>query len=1130
MLKNRLKFVFFILLGIILIAGNSFAEEKNKDKGTKNSLRKTTGTPVRTFLNINNLSTVIKNDGISDIDVAEQNSGLVFPKGSQKTAVFTSGLLWGAKIPNDDQVRVGGAAYSSGLQPGKILANGQAEDPSLAKNRIYRVRPDFETGDLSTEASEENTTVDVIREGYRKDWNEWPATDGAPYDDVDNNGVYDPAIDIPGFPGADQTIWFVANDMNSENTTALYGVQPIGIEMQATMWAYAQQGALGNMYFRKYRLINKSNIKLDSVYLSMWSDIDLGNSGDDFAGCDTNLSLGYCYNANAVDATYNPLPPPAVGFDFFQGPIVDGNAGEDLNKNGVDDASDYAIFDGKKVGPGKINLPMTSFYYFARGDASVTDPTTRSPQGSTQFYNFFQGKIGLTGDYFVDPNTNLPTAFALSGDPVTRTGWVDGQLLPGGDRRIGMASGPFIMAQGDTQEVVVAEICAGAIPGVDRIAAVGLLKFYDQIAQKAYDDFFNLATPPPAPEVNVVEMDQEVIIDWGEIVEKVEATENSSIKGYDFQGYNVYQLPSPAASRDEAKLIATYDKVDGILKIEDQFFDPNTGVVAVGVRQFGNDTDIRRYLHVDTDFLKGGGPLVNGNRYYYAVTAYSYNSDPAAVPNNLENSLKPITVIPHAKNPGLVTGGEALDTLAITHSPAPADGGSDGNVYPIIIDPNKLTGLDYKVTFEKKGDDVVWHVNRSDGVRVLANQTNQLADSESPIIDGMQIRVIGAPLDVKGIDMTSNANGQIVGGLHTYEMTPAPTDVDGAYSADWYRDVALSPNGGSAFNVDAMQKAGGFFFLVAGPNTIQDHESAVGRWTRDGAHFPIIIPNNYEIRFTEKGGKGLWPSDFIGFYTPGVYDIPFELWYLGSTLEDPSDDVRMIPAFVDEEDLEGASGAPEFNFILDHTASGGDNDPFSDWIYFYMPADDSPGEAGYNAFVAANPTNRDPAWTEHLARICIMNWNQNDGAGPINQMPEAGTTFRIRFTVPNAAGVDEFSFSTQKAKVDNNLAKNEIGKINVYPNPYYAINPEEINKYNRFVTFTHLPQKVKIRIFNLAGVLVKTIDKDDEGQFQRWDLANQDGLPVASGLYVAHIDMPELGKTKILKLAIIQEEQILDRF
>jgi len=38
-----------------------------------------------------------------------------------------------------------------------------------------------------------------------------------------------------------------------------------------------------------------------------------------------------------------------------------------------DDASDYGIFKGKVVGPGKINLPMTAAYYFANGDPNIGD-------------------------------------------------------------------------------------------------------------------------------------------------------------------------------------------------------------------------------------------------------------------------------------------------------------------------------------------------------------------------------------------------------------------------------------------------------------------------------------------------------------------------------------------------------------------------------------------------------------------------------------------------------------------------------------------------------------------------------------------------------------------------------------
>jgi hypothetical protein len=79
-----------------------------------------------------------------------------------------------------------------------------------------------------------------------------------------------------------------------------------------------------------------------------------------------------------------------------------------------------------------------------------------------------------------------------------------------------------------------------------------------------------------------------------------------------------------------------------------------------------------------------------------------------------------------------------------------------------------------------------------------------------------------------------------------------------------------------------------------------------------------------------------------------------------------------------------------------------------------------------------------------------------------------------------------------------------------------------------------MPAKAEVRIFNLAGALVKAISKDDPTQFLNWDLTNHGGLPVASGIYIAYMTLKdangaELGK-KTLKLIVIQEQQYLDNF
>jgi len=49
-------------------------------------------------------------------------------------------------------------------------------------------------------------------------------------------------------------------------------------------------------------------------------------------------------------------------------------------------------------------------------------------------------------------------------------------------------------------------------------------------------------------------------------------------------------------------------------------------------------------------------------------------------------------------------------------------------------------------------------------------------------------------------------------------------------------------------------------------------------------------------------------------------------------------------------------------------------------------------------------------------------------------------------------------------------------------------------------------------------------------QFLQWDLQNENGLPVASGIYIARIECPDVGIVKDLKLAIVQEQQFLRNF
>ena len=125
---------------------------------------------------------------------------------------------------------------------------------------------------------------------------------------------------------------------------------------------------------------------------------------------------------------------------------------------------------------------------------------------------------------------------------------------------------------------------------------------------------------------------------------------------------------------------------------------------------------------------------------------------------------------------------------------------------------------------------------------------------------------------------------------------------------------------------------------------------------------------------------------------------------------------------------------------------------------------------------------------------------------------------------------DEKVFSPASVRTtDAAAARRAVGEVNVFPNPYYGFNTAEVDRLSHFITFSHLPRHAVIRIFNLGGDLIRTIQKQDETQFATWDLNNHNGLPVGGGLYLAHIEMKDasgldLG-SKTLKLMVVPEKQ-----
>ena len=353
--------------------------------------------------------------------------GLEWPRGSHHSAVFTGGLWLGARVGTDTLVTV--AEYSSEWAAGPLDGSGSPVDPQETDpaHHLYSIRRC------------DNATSNT-------DWASWPSSLGAPHD----------AAGAPRLLG-DQTLWCVYNDaLLSHHTNPVGSTQPLGVEVRQTMFGFDRGGNLDRALFLTFDLHNHGGQSLDSAYVALWVDADLGGFTDDLVGCDTTLDLGFTYNGSDNDLDYG-AHAPAVGCALLQGPVVNGDT-----------------------------LRMTSF---GRLIKNWNEPRSRG----SAYRRMVRG--------LPDPDSPPPfpcdtpgTSFEVSGDPVSGTGCRDTLMA---DRRMMLSTGPFTLAPGDSQ-TVVALVAVGGLPGQgDRLSNLTQLRETVREARDAFRSGF--ASVPAAP-------------------------------------------------------------------------------------------------------------------------------------------------------------------------------------------------------------------------------------------------------------------------------------------------------------------------------------------------------------------------------------------------------------------------------------------------------------------------------------------------------------------------------------------------------------------------------------------------------------------------------------------------------
>ncbi|MDX9781275.1 MAG: T9SS type A sorting domain-containing protein, partial [bacterium] len=669
--------------------------------------------------------------------------------------------------------------------------------------------------------------------------------------------------------------------------------------------------------------------------------------------------------------------------------------------------------------------------------------------------------------------------------------------FPPGDRRICLSSGPFNFAPGDVQEVVAA-ILGGL--GANQLGSVTDLKTTDDVAQQLFDGLFReVPKPPVSPNVTARPFEKSVVLEWGSNAARVAQIEETEVSGYVFEGYNVYQLPHGTATKDQAVRIATYDLDNGIKLI----YENRTPGLYEGEQVsvpiiYGNDGGVQRYCIIDWDYVNNK-PLYEGTTYYYAVTAYNQNHDEGRLAEKaMESSVVAMGVTLQEPLPGVGLNAEVESTIEVLHPV----GASGGQVGVTVVDPFAITGHDYSISFHYNADSsaIVFDVTDvTDGVLLSSNnpQVSDLSEKGSaPVVDGVEVKVAGPPAGIKEVVQLDAPNGNVVDGNLFLSL-----NYTGDGSQPWHRAAGAPP------------------FYLDNPIHELNGDWAAAAFDR----FHSFGTSDFEVVFGDSSVAWSYANDVVL-----TEKVPFAVYKynLDGTIR------RLFPAVYDGM-VAGTDGTWD-----NGTGEGYFGGEAFERIYAYDNSADGYKVADEAAYISANDIYAAPSSTgwgspdnpyvyPQLNNL-IIGMYTNPPVGP----PANGTVIRFNTYKPIDLN-DVFTFSTaglDPTSSDSLLAL-AIEKINVFPNPYYAYNELATSPYDQYVTFTHLPAKATIKIFNLAGVLVRTIEHDNAAsQFAKWDLLNASTIPVASGMYIAHINMPDAGKQKILKLMVIQSKQILEYY
>ncbi len=304
------------------------------------------------------------------------------------------------------------------------------------------------------------------------------------------------------------------------------------------------------------------------------------------------------------------------------------------------------------------------------------------------------------------------------------------QSLPPTDQYYVQCTRGINLSSGKTVRVVFALVAGQTEEELKKNAAM---------AQTIYDNHFIGPEPPKPVRLVATPGYKKVKVCWNNCAEFFPDPLTGKI---DFKGYKIYRSTDMGASWGD------------LVRNPDGSLGPD--YVPIAMFQKDNDDDILPHTFIDSS-------LTNGIEYWYSVVSFDAG-DPGVPIDPLQTAYgRPgedsncAFAIPRTDPAGYFPA-----EATVSHNYYGSEKKSDGEVFPIVFDPNVLTGHDYKVVFSEDPLVTYWHVvDVVTGDTVLKDQTEQSGNVEKySVVDGIQVIVTNGDRAPRSFDQIGFATGE----------------------------------------------------------------------------------------------------------------------------------------------------------------------------------------------------------------------------------------------------------------------------------------------------------------------------------------------------------------------------------